>query len=276
MNLQGANRVIIFDFHYNPSWEEQAIGRAYRLGQTRPVFVYRFRAGSTFEEVMFDKSVFKQQMFQRVVDHKNPARHASKDVTEWLFPVKETEQKEFDECIGKDPNVLDEIIKRVDYIRNIELTETFQREDDEKLDDEDVKAAEAEFLDERLQRENPEAWHAKQQEARRIEQAARNQQPTSFPGFPLESPHFRNVQMPPKVNGLAAPTPAYGYPSSAFPPFPASRSDVNMSMPPMSPQVAQQYGMDGLRRTTDDASAHINRPTSQPGARIPESEHRMS
>lgn len=276
MNLQGANRVIIFDFHYNPSWEEQAIGRAYRLGQTRPVFVYRFRAGSTFEEVMFEKSVFKQQMFQRVVDHKNPTRHASKDVTEWLFPVKETEQKEFDECIGKDPNVLDEIIKRVDCIRNIELTETFQREDDEKLDDEDVKAAEAEFLDERLQRENPEAWLAKQQEARRIAQTARNQQPTGFPGFPLESPHFRNVHMPPRANGPAAPSPAYGYPSSAFPPFPASRSDVNMSMPPISPQVAQQYGMEALRRTTDDVLEHINRSASQSRTRMAESEHQMS
>lgn len=163
MNLQGANRVIIFDFSYNPSWEEQAVGRAYRLGQKRPVFVYRFRAGGTFEEVMFDKSVFKTQLFNRVIDQKNPLSHASKSVNDWIFPVREVEQQEFDECLGKDEKVLDQIIKRVDYIRNIELTETFQREDEDVLDEEETLAAEAEYRDEQLLRENPAAYHEKHQ-----------------------------------------------------------------------------------------------------------------
>ncbi|KAK1078327.1 hypothetical protein LTR48_008502, partial [Friedmanniomyces endolithicus] len=38
LNIQGANRVVILDFGFNPTWEEQAIGRAYRLGQTKAVF----------------------------------------------------------------------------------------------------------------------------------------------------------------------------------------------------------------------------------------------
>ena len=36
LNLQGATRVIIFDFRFNPMWEQQAVGRAYRLGQRKP------------------------------------------------------------------------------------------------------------------------------------------------------------------------------------------------------------------------------------------------
>ena len=76
LNLQGANRVILFDFNFNPMWEEQAIGRAYRLGQKQPVFVYRFRSGGTFEDVVNNKAVFKTQLFQRVVDKKNPG-HAT-------------------------------------------------------------------------------------------------------------------------------------------------------------------------------------------------------
>ena len=40
LNIQTANRVIIFDFGFNPAWEEQAIGRSYRFGQEKPVFVY--------------------------------------------------------------------------------------------------------------------------------------------------------------------------------------------------------------------------------------------
>ena len=35
LNLVTATRVVLFDFCFNPTWEEQAIGRAYRLGQVR-------------------------------------------------------------------------------------------------------------------------------------------------------------------------------------------------------------------------------------------------
>lgn len=255
MNLQGANRVIIFDFMYNPSWEEQAVGRAYRLGQKRPVFVYRFRAGGTFEGVMFNKAVFKTQVFSRVVDHKNPARHASKNVAEWLFPVQEAEQKEFGDHIGKDPKVLDKIIKRVDYIRNIELTETFQREDNEKLNDEDVKIAEQEFLDERLQRENPEAWHAKR-EALRANQAGLNLQSQRYAGYGrVQMAQSRNVYTPPYVNGSAT----YGSNNDSFP-YPVDRCEMGVfSKPPLQTPIAEWNGVQGLGHTTDDVSPLLKR-----------------
>jgi SNF2 family DNA or RNA helicase len=41
LNLWGANRVVIFDFKFNPILEEQAVGRAYRIGQKKDVFVSR-------------------------------------------------------------------------------------------------------------------------------------------------------------------------------------------------------------------------------------------
>jgi len=288
MNLQGANRVIIFDFSYNPSWEEQAIGRAYRLGQTRPVFVYRFRAGSTFEEVMFNKSVFKQQMFQRVVDHKNPMRHASKDITEWFFTVKDTEQKEFDECIGKDPKVLDRIIKRVEYIRNIELTETFQREDDEKLNEEDVKQAEAEFQDERLLRENPDAWRAKQQQvyqqqsaqqqqALRLASLARTLYSPNIPNPPVQSPHFRNTQTPSRINDSTLAS-TFGISNSGLPPMPVNRSDMNipMAMTPLPQEITQRFEMQRPEHSIDDQVEQVSRSGPQSPARAMESGNKMS
>jgi SNF2 family DNA or RNA helicase len=165
LNLQGANRVIIFDFSFNPTWEQQAVGRAYRLNQKRPVFVYRFRSGGTFEDRIFNTSVFKTQLFGRVVDKKNLRRHATKDTgTEHLFAVKDVPQREFGDCIGKDPKVLDRIIHQLDFVRNIVLTETFQKEDDEQLTNEERKEAEEEYEDQRLQRDDPEAWYKRRAE----------------------------------------------------------------------------------------------------------------
>ncbi len=56
LNLQSANRVVIFDFKFNPTQEEQAVGRAYRIGQLKPTFVYRFVCGGTFESNIHNRT----------------------------------------------------------------------------------------------------------------------------------------------------------------------------------------------------------------------------
>ncbi len=162
LNLQGANRVIIYDFGFNPTWEEQAIGRAYRLGQRKPVYVYRFRAGGTFEDVTYNKAVFKTTLFSRVVDKKNYMSQAKKSISSYLFPVRDVEQQDLEDSIGRDPKVLDLIAGRNRCIRNIELTETFQKEDVLELTEEEAKQAEEELEDQRLERDNPQAFARKQ------------------------------------------------------------------------------------------------------------------
>jgi len=42
INLQKANTVIIYDSDWNPMVDIQAIDRAHRIGQIRPVTIYRF------------------------------------------------------------------------------------------------------------------------------------------------------------------------------------------------------------------------------------------
>ena len=162
LNLQGANRVIIYDFGFNPTWEDQAIGRAYRLGQTKPVYVYRFRAGGTFEDVTYNKAVFKTTLFSRVVDKKNYMSQAKKSLSSYLFNVKDVEEHSLEDSLGKDRAVLDRIVRRTKCIRNIELTETFQKEDLEKLSEEEVQLAVEEYEDQRLQRDDPAAYARKQ------------------------------------------------------------------------------------------------------------------
>ena len=110
VNLPGANRVVIMDFSFNPTWEVQAIGRAYRIGQTKPVFVYRFTAGGTFEDVVYNKALFKTQLAYRVVDKVNPMRHARKNVRDYLFEPKEVAQTDLSKFRGRDPLVLDRIL----------------------------------------------------------------------------------------------------------------------------------------------------------------------
>lgn len=52
INLVGANRCIIFETHFNPAKDQQSICRTYRYGQTKDVYVYRFVAHGTAEEVV--------------------------------------------------------------------------------------------------------------------------------------------------------------------------------------------------------------------------------
>jgi SNF2 family DNA or RNA helicase len=50
LNLTAADYVILCDPWWNPAVEAQAAGRAHRIGQNRPVTVYRLLTAGTIEE----------------------------------------------------------------------------------------------------------------------------------------------------------------------------------------------------------------------------------
>ena len=50
LNLTAADHVFLCDPWWNPAVEQQAADRTHRIGQTRPVFVYRLVATGTVEE----------------------------------------------------------------------------------------------------------------------------------------------------------------------------------------------------------------------------------
>jgi len=58
VNLTGANRVIIYDPDWNPSTDVQAQERAFRIGQTREVTVYRLLTSGTIEEKIYHRCVW--------------------------------------------------------------------------------------------------------------------------------------------------------------------------------------------------------------------------
>ena len=159
LNIQTANRVIILDYGFNPTWEEQAIGRAYRLGQVKPVFVYRFVAGGTFEKRLYEMGLFKTGLASRVVDKKNPTRHAARNPQQWIAAPTEVLQEDLDD-VGGDKEVLDQILAKHhagqdSFIRAIKTMETLQREaDDEPLDEQEQREV-AEEIEALLMRKGP-------------------------------------------------------------------------------------------------------------------------
>ena len=61
MNITSANKVVIFDPHWNPSYDLQAQDRAYRIGQVRDVDVFRLISAGTIEEIVYARQIYKQQ-----------------------------------------------------------------------------------------------------------------------------------------------------------------------------------------------------------------------
>ncbi|KAK6439195.1 hypothetical protein LTR95_004597 [Oleoguttula sp. CCFEE 5521] len=61
LNITSANKVVIVDPNWNPSYDLQAQDRAYRIGQTRDVEVFRLISAGTIEEIVYARQVYKQQ-----------------------------------------------------------------------------------------------------------------------------------------------------------------------------------------------------------------------
>jgi len=67
INLASADTVILFDSDWNPQQDLQAMDRAHRIGQTRPVIVYRFATRGTVEETLLLKADGKRRLEKLVI-----------------------------------------------------------------------------------------------------------------------------------------------------------------------------------------------------------------
>jgi len=67
LNLTSADYVIHMDPWWNPAVEDQATDRAHRIGQTRPVVVYKVVAENTVEEKILELQDRKRELFDSVV-----------------------------------------------------------------------------------------------------------------------------------------------------------------------------------------------------------------
>ena len=67
LNLTAADYVFLLDPWWNPAVEAQAIDRAHRIGQDRPVFAYRLIARDTVEEKILELQETKRDLAEAVL-----------------------------------------------------------------------------------------------------------------------------------------------------------------------------------------------------------------
>jgi SNF2 family DNA or RNA helicase len=68
LNLTAADHIFILDPWWNPAVEDQAADRAHRIGQTRPVFVYRLVTQDTVEERILALQARKRALADAALD----------------------------------------------------------------------------------------------------------------------------------------------------------------------------------------------------------------
>ncbi len=86
LNLTAADTVILFDPWWNPAVEAQATDRAHRIGQDKPVFVYRLIAAGTVEEKMAELQVRKRELVQALLEEGSSGSHQlKKEDIDFLF-----------------------------------------------------------------------------------------------------------------------------------------------------------------------------------------------
>jgi hypothetical protein len=68
LNLTAADTVILYDPWWNPAVEAQAADRAHRIGQDKPVFVYKLIAEGTIEERLLELQARKRALAKGVLD----------------------------------------------------------------------------------------------------------------------------------------------------------------------------------------------------------------
>jgi len=87
LNLTAADTVIHYDPWWNPAVENQATDRAYRIGQEKPVFVYKLICDETVEERVLALQARKQKLADSVYgqDHDDKFAPDTSDALLKLF-----------------------------------------------------------------------------------------------------------------------------------------------------------------------------------------------
>jgi superfamily II DNA or RNA helicase len=84
LNLTAADTVIHYDPWWNPAIEAQATDRAHRIGQDKPVFVYRLIAADTVEERILALQARKRELADTLFDESGQSLASGLSPDDWL------------------------------------------------------------------------------------------------------------------------------------------------------------------------------------------------
>lgn len=115
LNIQSASVVVICEPQFKPSTENQAISRAYRMGQARNVLVYRLLCENTIDEKITELLEYKQDVFNAFAD-KSVAAEKTQEHDSGI------DNKKFGEIIQEE-------IDRINAERGAQNKETLEKAD---------------------------------------------------------------------------------------------------------------------------------------------------
>jgi superfamily II DNA or RNA helicase len=105
LNLTAADTVIHYDPWWNPAVEAQATDRAHRIGQDKPVFVYRLLCAGTIEERMRSLQARKARLAQTLLgDEAGLARALSSEDIEALLAPDSVEEDDMAITLSPGPS----------------------------------------------------------------------------------------------------------------------------------------------------------------------------
>lgn len=107
LNLTAADTVIHFDPWWNPAVENQATDRAHRIGQKKPVFVYKLIAEGTIEKKMLALQERKRALAEGIFDEASAGSiNISEEELDNLFrPMNEEEEDDDNDDLDDRQNV---------------------------------------------------------------------------------------------------------------------------------------------------------------------------
>ncbi|KRH93794.1 Nucleotide excision repair protein RAD16 [Pseudoloma neurophilia] len=86
LNLTEANNVFLMDPWWNPAVEEQAMDRIHRIGQFRPINIYKIIIQDSIESKIVELQMKKKALFESTIDNNSAAlERLEKDDLQFLF-----------------------------------------------------------------------------------------------------------------------------------------------------------------------------------------------
>lgn len=185
INLMTADTVIIFDSDWNPQADLQAMARAHRIGQKKHVSVYRFVSKDTVEEEILERARKKMILEYAIIslgmtDPSGSKKSKSEPLSSELSQIlkfgaanmfaasdnqKKLEELNLDDVLSRAEDHIttpdlgesnlgsEEFLKQfevTDYKADVEWDDIIPQEELTKLKEEEIKKAEAQYLNDQI------------------------------------------------------------------------------------------------------------------------------